>query len=326
MTAIGLLSTAHPHAESYATVLDGLPDVEFLGVADDDPERGAAFASEQGVQVREREGLLSTADGVVVCSENATHRRDVEAAAAAGVDVLCEKPLATTTGDATAAVETAEAEGIGLGVAMPLRFSQPARSARALLADGDLGELQAVVGTNRGRMPGGWFADPDLGGGGAAMDHSVHVVDLVHWLTGERVVEVYAELATRMHDIPTEDVNVLSMELSDGTTFSLDGSWSKPEAWHFWGDATVELIGSDGVASVDCFDQTVQRTPRGGDGGLQSLYWGDDLDAAMLREFVTAVEEGRDPETTGREGIEAVAVVEAVYDSARRGEPVTVTY
>ena len=320
---VGILSTAHLHADAYAPLLDGMDGANFLGVADPDGERGRAFADEHGVEHCTPDDLLAAAAGVVVCSTNADHRALVERAAGAGVDVLCEKPLAPRRDDAEAAVEACEAAGVELGVAMPLRFSVPACEAKEALGAGDIGTLRSVAGTNRGRMPGSWFVDESASGGGAVMDHTVHVVDLVHWLTGERVAEVYAETASRIHDVPVEDVNLLSMELADGTGFSLDGSWSRPDDWRFWGDATVDLFGEGGVLSVDCFDQTFAHT--GGD-GVQSVFWGSDPNEGMLRDFVDAVGEGRAPETTGREGVAAVAVVEAAYESADRGEPVAVEY
>jgi predicted dehydrogenase len=325
--SLGILSAAHLHSNAYASVVDGLDDAELVGVADDDEERGREFAADHDTEFAAAGDLLEAADGVVVCSANADHVRWVEAAADAGVDVLCEKPLAPEVAEAERIVGTCEAAGVHLGVAMPLRFSHPARDTKERLTEGELGELRAISGTNRGKMPDGWFADPDASGGGAVLDHTVHIVDLVHWLTGERVSEVYAETATRIHDVPVEDVNVLSMELTDGTQFSLDGSWSRPERWDFWGDATVELVGDDAVLSVDCFDQTFEHT-RDGEAadGVQSVYWGTDPNEGLIADFADAVLDGRPPEISGSEGVDAVRVVAAAYESAERGEPVAVTY
>lgn len=320
--SLGLLSTAHPHSNAYASVVTALDDAELVGIADSDEERGQAFAATHDTEFVDTDDLLDTVDGVVVCSTNADHAHWVEVAADAGVDVLCEKPLAPVVEDAERIVKTCEAADVRLGVAMPLRFSHPAQEARERLAAGDLGEVRAISGTNRGKMPGGWFSDPEASGGGAVMDHTVHIVDLVHWLTGERVSEVYAETATRMHDIPVEDVNVLSMELTDGTQFSLDGSWSRPEQWDFWGDATVELVGDDAVLSVDCFDQTLTHTRD----SVQSMYWGTDPNEGLIADFVDAIRDDRPLEIPGADGVDAVRVVAAAYDSADRDEPVTVTY
>ncbi len=324
---IGILSAAHLHAGAYAAQLASLDGAELVGIADEDADRGREFAENHGIDSMEADVLLEQADGVIICSTNANHRDWAERSAAAGVHVLSEKPLAPESEDARAIVDACQEAEVRLGVAMPLRFSLPAREAKRALQDGTIGALQSIVGTNRGQMPGSWFTDPDAAGGGAVMDHTVHIVDLVHWLTGERVAEVYAETGTRFHDLPVEDVNLLSMELTDGTQFSLDGSWSRPDNWDFWGDATVSLFGTDATVDVDCFAQKLKYTDDRPDGdGIQSLYWGSDPNGGLVADFVDAIREGRPPEITGPEGIEVVAVVEAAYESASRGTPVDVEY
>ncbi|MFB6218861.1 MAG: Gfo/Idh/MocA family protein [Halobacteriaceae archaeon] len=322
MARIGVLSTAHVHTDAYLDLLGGFEGVDLAGVADDDAERGRATADEHGVPFRPADDLLDAADGAVVCSTNADHEAWVERAADAGVDVLCEKPLAPTLAGAERIRDAVADAGVNAGVAMPLRFCDPAREANDALDAGAIGALRSVVGTNRGQFPGGWFADPDAAGGGAVQDHTVHIVDLVGWLTGRRVAEVHAETASRLHDVPVEDVNVLSMELDDGTQFTLDGSWSRPDGFRFWGDATLELLGEAGRIDVDCFDQTLTRTREDTD----LVFWGTDPNRGMLEDFVAAVREDRTPETTLAEGRDAVAVVEAAYESAERGEPVAVRY
>jgi predicted dehydrogenase len=319
-----LLSTAHGHAGAYADHLATFEDVAFVGVADEDVDRGRAFVADREVAYRGTDDLLDAADAAVVCSANARHEAWVERAAGAGLDVLCEKPLAPTVAGAERIADAVADAGVRAGVAMPLRFSEPARAARDALAAGEVGALRSVAGTNRGQFPGGWFGDPEAAGGGAVQDHTVHVVDLVRWLTGERVAEVYAETASRLHDIEVEDVNVLSMELEDGTQFTLDGSWSRPDGFRTWGDATLELLGEEGRVSVDCFDQTLTRTRDGADPATDLVFWGTDADRGLLLDFLDAARADRPPETTVAEGRDAVAVVEAAYESAERGEPVAV--
>lgn len=325
--SVGVLSAAHVHTDAYLAILTELDDVHLVGVADTDPDRGRETAAHHETEYLPADDLLGRSDACLVCATNADHREWVERAAAAGVPVLCEKPLAPTVDEATAIVERCEAAGIEIGLAMPLRFSEPALRAREALTRGDIGDVHSISGTNRGQMPGGWFTDPDLAGGGAVMDHTVHIVDLVYHLTGQKVVEVYAESGTRFHDIPVDDVNVLSMELADGSQFLLDGSWSKPDEWHTWGDATVELVGTEGTISVDCFDQTVTHTKDSGeDAGIESVFWGTDPNVKLVRDFVDAIRNGHPPAITGEEGIMTVAVVEAAYESHRTNEPVAVDY
>jgi predicted dehydrogenase len=326
--AVAVCSTAHSHAESYAGVLASMESATLAGVCDDDADRGRAFAERHGIDYDSPEAVLADADAAVVCAENAAHREWVETAAGHGVDVLCEKPLATTAADAEAAVAACEDAGVSLGVAMPMRFSEPVRRAKAALDAGELGDLMAIVGTNvLQRMAADtWFVDPGRSGGGAVMDHSVHVVDLVRWLTGEEVVEVYAESGTRFGDYEVEDVDVLSMELADGTPVTHDGSWRQPEHWEFWGDVTLRLIGTGEVFEVDCFAQTLTETRDGDDPGVDAVYWGSDPDAGLVADFVESVAEDRPPAVAGAEGLREVRVVEAAYESIETGDPVRVEY
>ncbi|MFB6075279.1 MAG: Gfo/Idh/MocA family protein [Haloarculaceae archaeon] len=325
-TAIGILSAEHLHADAYAACLEGMEDAELVGVADTEAHADSAGekAEEYGVDALSVDDLLARSDGVAICSENVRHRELVEAAADAGVDVLCEKPLAPTVEDAQACVDACEAAGVHLGVALPLRFSEPMRNANQAVEEGTLGELTFLSGTNRGQMPGGWFADPELAGGGATMDHTVHILDAVRWITGRDVEEVYLESDTRFHDIPVEDVNLLSMRLEGGLEFTLDGSWSKPDEYDTWGGASLRLVGRDGVLEVDCFDQTLKQTRDSGAPGVHQVFWGPDANLTLVEDFVEAVREDRPPGKTGAHAVHDVAVIQAAYESAERGEPVQV--
>ncbi|USZ72243.1 Gfo/Idh/MocA family protein [Natronosalvus halobius] len=326
--AMGVLSTAHVHTDAYASELAEREDVEFAGVTDRDSDRGQETAERHDTEyVADAGALLERIDAAVICAPNADHREWFERAAAAGVHVLCEKPLAPTLEDARAIVDVWQESGIRAGITMPLRFCGPAQRAKETLDAGEVGDLLAISGTNRGQMPGGWFVDPKAAGGGAVMDHSVHIVDLVYHLTGQAVTEVYAEVGTRFHDIAVDDVNVLSMELADGTPFFLDGSWSKPDAWHTWGDATLELTGTDATVGIDYTDQSLVHTAESGsNAGVHTAFYGTNANAGLIEDFVSSVRADREPEITPDDGLLAVAVVEAAYESAETGEPVDVAF
>ncbi len=325
---IGIASTAHVHTGGFASRLTTMDGVDFVGVTDDDPARGRDAAREYGAPFHDPADLLAAVDGAIVCSTNTTHRGWVQRAADRGVDVLCEKPLATTIEDARAIVDACDEADVRLGLCMPLPFSAPARRAKEAYDAGKIGDLRVAVGTNRAwlrdRHRTGWSADPKRAGGGAVMDHTVHIVNLVRWITGEEVVEVNAELSTMHEGLDVEDVNVLSMRLSDGSIFTLDGSWNRPDDWDYWGDATLNLIGTDGELTVDCFDQTLKRTRDGT--GIDKVYWGSDPNDGSLRDFVDAIESQRPPLVSGEDGLRELAVVLAAYESHERGQPVRVDY
>lgn len=328
---VGLLSTTHVHADGFAAQLRNREDATFAGIADDDAERGRKTAERYDVKRRPTNELLDEVDAVCVLSTNTTHGKWVRAAADAGVDVLCEKPLATDLREARDLVTVCEDAGIRLGMMMPLPFSEPARRAKRAYEAGAIGDLRVATGTNRAKLRDrhktGWSADPEHAGGGAVMDHTVHIVGLVRWITGREVTSVHAELAT-MHDgLETEDVNVLSMELDDGTPFTLDGSWDRPENWDYWGDATLNLVGTDGELNVDCFDFTFRETRDNGENsGIDSVYYGEEPNVGLLDDFLDAVRDNRPPEIDGRDGLREAAVCVAAYESTEQDEPVDVEF
>lgn len=339
-TRIGILSMAHVQSDIYAAALAGLADAELVGIADDDAERGRRFAEKHDTNHLETEDLLEAVDCVLVGAENTRHREWIEPAAEAGVAVLSEKPLATTMDEALTILDICGDANVDLGVLMPLRGSIAAREANRALSRGAIGSIQAIEGTNRSELLGDWFVDPKLAGGGAVVDHTVHLLDLVQWMTDERVVEVFAENDTLLSEIEVEDVNFLSMELSDGTQFLMDGSWSTPTEHDFWGDARLDLFGTEGVIKLDCFGQTFKRTRDPGgtavtstgheqkETGVDRVYWGSDPYAVLMHDIVQSLEsgDGLAPTATGTEGAEAVAVMEAAYESSRSNEPVEVAY
>jgi len=319
---VAILSAAHLHADSYARVLGGREDAELVCLWDDDPARGQAKAEEYHTRYEpDLERALGACDGVVICAENSRHRELALAAASAGVHVLCEKPLATSPGDAREMVDSCRRAGVLLGTAFPVRHATASFELRAALEGGKLGELVSIRGTNRGTMPGGWFVRPELSGGGAVTDHTVHVVDLVRFVTGREFESVYAEADTRFYeDLGVEDCGLLVMRLEGGVVVSLDPSWSRPnKAFPTWGDVTLQVVGTEGIAD---FNYTAQHSKFYSNSRVRAaeLPWGEDGDALMIEDFLAAIREGRPPLASGEDGLRAVEVVHAAYEAIRSGQ------
>ena len=320
---IGIISFAHMHAASYAYALSQIPDAELAGIYDNDRERGLAAAAMHHTDYYHSLGdLLDTnIHGVIVCSPNAKHRDECIKAAQAGKHVLCEKPLATTSKDATAMLDVCRNEGVILATAFPVRHAPPVVRAKEVIDSGAIGQVVAVNATNHGRMPGGWFIDRELSGGGAVLDHTVHVADLLRWFLRDEVKTVYAEVDTRMHDIDIDDCGMLLMEFHSGVFATLDPSWSRPKAYPTWGDVTMEIVGTKGVISLDVFAQALLEA---NDSDQRVLYrnWGDNMDLLLVKDFIQAIREGKEPKASGLDGLKALEVALAAYESAASGMPV----
>src|SRR5262245_57778392 len=136
---VGIASFAHVHAPAYASALREIPGANFVGIWDDHADRGAANAATHDTHFYARlDELLVAVDTWIAPSETPRHKELVLAAAAAGVHVLCEKPLATTIADARAMIDACAAAGVKLGTAFPVRYSDAVRGLRDAIHTGML--------------------------------------------------------------------------------------------------------------------------------------------------------------------------------------------
>lgn len=324
MIRLGILSFAHMHAHSYAANISALPQCDLVAIYDDDAERGQQVAEQyKTVLATSLEHLFHhNLDGVIICSENTKHRQHVEAAAGEVGYILCEKPLATTLEDAHAMLSVCEQTNTHLQLAFPVRFSPPVERLASVVRTGGLGELLAATCTNHGQMPPGWFRNVTLSGGGAVMDHTVHVVDALRWMTGAEVTEVYATIREHlMHpEVAIDDAGLLSLVMAGGLLtrplhVSLDASWSRPANYPTWGDVTLEIVGSEGTLWVDAFKQhaTIYRNTY----QPKQAYWGSDMDGRLITDFCEAILQKRPPSISGEDGRKALEVALAAYRSAQ---------
>ena len=197
---------------------------------------------------------------------------------------------------------------------------------KARLDAGDLGQVYCINSTNQGEMPiahRAWFVDKALAGGGAMMDHIVHLADIFNWFFGQDVASVYAQSNHILHadTVDVETGGLVMLQYANGLFLTIDSSWSKPLNYPTWGGLTMELVSERGLTVVDAFSQNLnvfQQTPPSN----HWAYWGSDMNQAMVEEFVAAIREGRQTAVTGEDGLFALEVVLAAYESAAVGNPI----
>jgi predicted dehydrogenase len=323
---LGILSFAHVHAPSYARVVNGLEEAKLVGIYDNNEYRGKRAAAEFTAEYYSNlKDLLKCTDGVIICSENVRHKELAIVAANNNNHILCEKPIATTLEDADEIIQTCEKNKVKLCIAFPMRYSVPIRALKERIENGENGNLLGISSTNRGKFPSGWFGNKELAGGGAIIDHTVHLVDLFRWIFKKEVKKVYAETGTLLHPIDVEDCGLLSLEFEDGSFATLDCSWSRPKSFPFWGDVTMRVYETKGVINIDAFKQQIISY---NDERVKSTwhYWGTNPDLEMIKDFVICIKENRPISISGEDGKKALAVVLAAYSSIEKGEPVSVRY
>jgi predicted dehydrogenase len=245
---------------------------------------------------------------VYVATPNASHARLVQQLAAAGLPVLCEKPLARTAAEAADMVQAAEAAGTLLATAFDQRFHPAHVRLRELVQAGELGRISCVRIHYACWTPADWAPDSDPGlyhnwrisaeeaGGGAMIDLAPHGLDLVQNLLGEPLTEVAALTQQRIHAYPVDDGAVLIGRSQSGVLFSHTVAYNCPDAFP---RRTLEVIGECARALAL---NTMGQTP----GGTLTLTYAN----------------GRQEDVPfDQEASPFVRQVEAFADAVRTGQP-----
>jgi predicted dehydrogenase len=312
------------HCASYVSHLSNHGEAQIAGVWDDDSDRGKTFCEKRGLEFfDDLETLLDRVDAVVVTSENHGHLALVEAAAKHGKHVICEKPVVARSEDVPQMRAAVEGAGIIFMTAFPCRFSPAFDRLKSRIASGEIGKVLAINATNRGTCPFSWFVQPALSGGGAMIDHVVHVTDLLRDLLGEEVQTVQAQIGNNVYGQEWEDTAMLTLDFPSGIFATLDSSWSRPKNFKTWGDVTLTVVGETGVIEMDMFGPGLD-VYKVSAGAFTSSAYGSNLDGAMIDEFLRAVSTGTQPRVTLKDGLEAAKVALAGYRSVAEGSPVAV--
>ncbi len=332
---IGVLSYAHTgHALSYSVALKKIPGVELAAIYDEDAGRGKQFAAQFGARFYATATELldqNSINAVIVTSPTDQHRDLVCAAAGAGKHILCEKPIATNIVDARAMIAACDEAGVLLQIPFVCRFYPMVQAARRMIQSGEIGRVLGIVGGNRGRPPlppqyPEWITDPVHAGGGALLDHSVHVTDALRFILESEVGSVYAEKSVfSERGLKVEDCGLLSLVFQNGIIATVDPSWSLPENNSYHYDFYLRILGEKGTLNLD--DTRQALTVVSDDPARRAVAaepFGIDVDTEMVQHFIRCVQAGEHlfPAATGQDGLRALEIALAAYESTQSRQPV----
>jgi len=324
------------------------PNVKLAAVCDLNRQEATQFARQYGCKtvVTDYHDLwkVPNLDAISIAVPNYLHAPIAIEALERGLHVLCEKPMATSLGDAAKMVETAEVQNKRLMIGMSQRFKPQSLALRAVVERGDLGEIYYARSTwiRRRGVPvihfsqsgsmgrGTWFVDKEKAGGGALFDIGVHVFDLTWWLMGNpRPVSVSAasyrnlwndEFAHRGIPFAVDELSSALVRFENGVTAVFDVSWAANQA----NEMNVRIFGT--TAGLQVYPPVVYSEPEWGEMQAQEIDV-DQLEPALTprRHFVDCI---RDPEkpmiASGRECLGVMAVLDAVQRSAECGREIAV--
>ncbi|TQM31304.1 Gfo/Idh/MocA family protein [Nocardia bhagyanarayanae] len=254
LAGVGRIGTAH------AETLHGLPGVDRVVVADIDTTRAHATAAKLGVEAVPDIETLLAADltGLVVATATDSHPALIAAAVDRGIPVFCEKPVATDIDGTLAVLDRVRSSAVPVQIGFQRRFDAGYRAARAAVASGELGWLHTLRATTLDPAPPP--ADYIPRSGGLFRDCGVHDFDIIRWVSGREITEVYArganlgdEFFTAAGDIDTAAV---VLTLDDGTLATVNLGRYNGAGY----DVRLEVLGSRGNAIVGLDDRAPLRS------------------------------------------------------------------
>jgi predicted dehydrogenase len=276
-------------------------------------------------------------DAVIIGSPSGLHAQEGIECARRRLHVLVEKPIDVTVEKADALISQCEQANVKLAVCYQDRFSADGVRLKQLLDQGGLGQLILVSGQVKWYRPpeyysrSRWRGKLALDGGGALMNQGIHTVDLLLWLLGD-VKRVYAQSRTALHDIESEDTLVSTLEFANGAIGTLEAATSIYPGY----DRRIEITGSEGTIIFE-HDRIIRAELKTQiPGGVQTQAQDTNLSSSspivsdvsghkrIVEDFVKAIETNGTPRCDGREGRRSVALVQAIYESARRGSAIEI--
>ncbi|MFF7381953.1 Gfo/Idh/MocA family oxidoreductase [Streptomyces griseoluteus] len=313
----------------HAETLSALDAVTSLVVADPVADAAKAAAERYGAQVAgSPEALLAAGvDGLVIAAATDAHPALIRAGVAAGVPVFCEKPVARTIAEGVAVLDAVRDSGVPIHIGFNRRFDAGFMAARAAVRAGELGALHTVRSTtlDPAPPPAAYVA----ASGGIFRDCSVHDFDMIRWVTGREVTEVYAVGGNRgaayIEEAGDADTTSAVLTLDDGTIAVVSNSRHNARGH----DVRMELLGFADSLAVGLDDRLPIRSAEPGvtfpSGTPHDFFMDRFTDAyrAELTAFTEVVAGTRPSPCTVEEALEATWIAEACTLSLREHRPVT---
>ncbi len=320
-------------------------NVQLAGYYDINHDRARDLAKKYGGQAYNSYLRLladSEIDAVSVCTANYSHAEITIAALKARKHVLCEKPMATTLQDCEAMVKTARETGKFLMLGHNQRMAKAHIKAKQLIEEGRIGEIVSFRTTFGHSGPETWSVDPGQNVWffnkskavmGVMADLGIHKTDLIHFLTGQTIVETTAKLATvDKRDssgalIGVDDNAICIYRLSGGAVGTMASSWT----YYGGEDNSTILYGTKGIMRI--YDDPLHSIKVITRAGETTIYDTDLIQtndnqtkSGVIDAFIECLENNKEPEISGSEALKTMRVIFASIESSETNRTVVVNH
>ncbi|MGN7384336.1 Gfo/Idh/MocA family protein [Paenibacillus sp. SAFN-117] len=326
VAVIGLGVMGQQHTRIYAE----MPNVELTAVCDINRELSERIASQYGVAACDRlEAVfqIPDLDAVSICTADDQHYELAVLACKYGKHVLMEKPLAANIEEAKEIVEHVRQSGIQMMVGHTLRWDPRYYQAYQAVQQGKIGKpLHLYARRNNSFLNGQRLK----GRTSVLMFLGVHDIDAIEWITGDRIVEVYAVgVSERLSSFGVMDATLTTLRFASGMIGNYETSWVLPEQ-HLELDAKLDITGTEGAVNIDIIHQNIS-VHTGTRFTFPDTAYGVEMYGRMtgimkeeLTSFVRGVLEGDPLPITVEEACRAVYIAHSMEEALRTGRPVAV--
>lgn len=324
--------------ELHVRVYSSLPQVNLIGIFDENEARANEVSQKHGIKAFKKiDDLLNdpSLQAVSICTSDNNHLEPVLKACAAGKHILVEKPMAREVADCDRMIAAVDEAGVKLMPGHVLRFNRSFVHARDKIEKGEIGDICHLY-SHRSLTKSAAHRISAWGEYHSILYHlAVHDIDLLCWLTNDRIVEVYADYHSGV--IEAEGTNqsdaVLSMlRFSRGAIAIMEHSWVHPDNYPILVEAETQITGTKGKITLDL----------SGRGGISftdhqvhqfyETYWPviEGQNSCDLRnelnEYVNCLIKNESLPVSTEDGRNAICVVEAMIESLKGHKPVSVGY
>jgi len=313
---IGIIGTGQIAQRGHLPGLLADGRCEVVAISARNPERLQKVAGSFGISAYYtdwREMLaLERLDAATIATPPIHHREMAVEAMEHGLDVLIEKPLATSINDAQEIVETAQKTGRIAMVEQSLRYNPAFRKSCELVKSGAIGKIKRIHGAMLHSGPKGWapesnwFFDPKIAGGGVILDSGVHIVDIIRYITQANFADLNGELVYSYNSQIEEEASLTGW-LQGDIQVAIELSWHVNPS-----QVSVNLYGTEGNLHVDIKSaQPIKIFYRNGDISIplvQSDWYGN-----VWKHFVEVCENREEPVSSVSDNVHSLVPLLSLY-------------
>lgn len=329
-------------AVTHAAALEELTDeCRLYAVCDIIPEKADAFAKEHGVSkvYYDYNDVLKDpeVDIVCVCVPSGIHGEICIAAAKAGKNIVCEKPMEIRPERIAEVTKVVRQSGVKMQCIFQRRMMPAAIAAKQAIAEGKLGRIclaNAYLKYYRDQAyynSAGWRGTWELDGGGALMNQGVHGIDLIIWMLGDKVKSLFGRAETLARDIEVEDTAAAILKMENGAICTIEGATTAYPGFSttfcIYGENGTISFNDEGIVEWNFLDKenAPVRPDQLGEvvgGSKDPTKIGNNGHVLLLKDMAEAVRDNREPIIPPEDAATAVSVICGIYDSTKTGKEI----